>query len=217
MPVNFEGYVPLTMQAASARTRLPPEQRRAQLLRCAIAAFAEHGIARATHAHIAERAGVSVPAVHSYFRTREDLVAETLGEVETYLMAIVDDVEIKKMTARDALSRMVLDFDKAAQEFPEVIKVWLDWSTGFRADVWPRYLTMQDRLLETVRRVLVRGQRAGELSPSIDALSAARLYVGGGHTVALLRFAGGAPADIDRLINHLIRSIIGIRFEPDLV
>ena len=68
-----------------ARTRLPPEQRRTQLLTCAIAAAAEHGLARVTHAHVAERAGVSVSAVHSYFRTRDDLVGATLAEVEAYL------------------------------------------------------------------------------------------------------------------------------------
>ena len=41
-----------------ARTRLPPADRRVQLLGHAVACFAEHGVARATQAQVAARAGV---------------------------------------------------------------------------------------------------------------------------------------------------------------
>ncbi|WP_243404038.1 TetR/AcrR family transcriptional regulator [Zavarzinia aquatilis] len=204
------------MTRSISRTRLPPAQRRAQLIRCAFAAFAEHGIARATHAHVAERAGVSVPAVHSYFRTREDLVAETLVEVEKHLLAILADPRIAEVSAREALTIMVRGFDKAAQDDPDVVKIWLDWSTGFRADVWPRYLQMQERLYAIVRGALERGRRSGELSAGLDPGAGAQLFVGGGHTVALFRFAGGEESAIDRLIDHLIQSITSIGFDHPL-
>ncbi len=192
------------------RTRMPPDQRRAQLLRCAIAAFAEHGIARATHAHVAERAEVSVSAVHSYFRTRDDLVAATLNEVESCLMDIIVNIDVQNSSVQETLSLMVKGFDKAAQEDPEMIKVWLDWSTGFRADVWPGYLRMQERLHAAVRKALSRGKRAGTLSPQLNTAAAARLFVGGGHTIALARFAGASRREIAILIDHLIKSIMAI-------
>lgn len=192
------------------RTRLPPEARRAQLLRCAIAAFAEHGVARATHGHVAERAGVSVSAVHSYFRTRDDLVAATLAEVETRLMAIVVSIGVQDHGVRETLGLMVRGFDRAAQDDPELIKVWLDWSTGFRADVWPGYLRMQERLHAAVRKALARGKREGALSPHLNTAAAARLFVGGGHTIALARFAGANRREIAILVDHLIKSITAI-------
>lgn len=194
----------------TVRTRLPPDQRRAQLLRCAISAFAEYGIARATHAHVAERAEVSVSAVHSYFRTREDLVAATLSEVETCLMDIIVTIDVQNIAVREALTLMVKGFDTAAQEDPEMIKVWLDWSTGFRADVWPGYLRMQERLHAAVRKALSRGKRAGVLSARVNTAAAARLFVGGGHTIALARFAGAGRREIAILIDHLIDSIMAI-------
>jgi TetR/AcrR family hemagglutinin/protease transcriptional regulator len=189
------------------RTRLPPGKRRVQLLHCAIGAFAEHGVARATHAHVAKRAGVSVSAVHSYFRTREDLVAATLGQVEATLMQIVVHAPIDEVPVQEALAMMVGGFDRAARDNSEVIKVWLDWSTGFRADVWPRYLRMQERLHANVRRALTRGQRDGLLSRQLNTKAAARLFVGGGHTIALMRFAGASRREIEVLIDHLIRSV----------
>jgi TetR/AcrR family hemagglutinin/protease transcriptional regulator len=197
-------------QGKFARTRMSPDQRRAQLLRCAIAAFAEYGVARATHGHVAERAAVSVSAVHSYFRTRDDLVAATLNEVESRLMDIIVNIDVQNSTVQETLSLMVRGFDKAAQEDPELIKVWLDWSTGFRADVWPGYLRMQERLHGAVRKALSRGKRDGVLSPQLNTAAAARLFVGGGHTIALARFAGATRREITILIDHLIKSIMAI-------
>ena len=59
---------------ARIRTRKSPEARKKELFTVGIEAFAERGIGRATHADIAERAGVSVPTVFNYFPNRELLV-----------------------------------------------------------------------------------------------------------------------------------------------
>ena len=202
-------------ESRAPRSRLPPEQRRAQLLACAIAAFAEHGVARVTHAHVAALAHVSVAAVHSYFRTREDLVNETLAEVEASLLKIVTGAVREGIPARAALREMVEGLDRAAREESDFVKVWLDWSTGFRADVWPRYQLMQEQLLAGVRKVLAAGKRSGEISPRMNIRAAARLFVGGGHTVALTRFAGAGQKEIDVLIDHLIRAVMSIGLEAD--
>jgi TetR/AcrR family hemagglutinin/protease transcriptional regulator len=183
-------------------------------LRCAIGAFAQHGIARATHAHVAARAGVSVSAVHSYFRAREDLVAATLAEVEAALLPIVLRPNLEKLRANDSLAAMAGDFDRAARDRPEVIAVWLDWSTGFRAKVWPRYLLMQGRLHAAVERALARGKRHGLLPRGLNSKAAARLFVGGGHTIALMRFAGASDREIATLIDHLIKGTTSIGQRP---
>ena len=204
----------MSAKAKPPRTRLPPDQRKAQLLRCAISAFAEYGIARATHAHVAERAQVSVSAVHSYFRTREDLVAATLGEVEATLMEIALNKSLEKASVHEALWLMAHSFDRAVRDDPDVIKVWLDWSTGFRADVWPGYLRMQERLHNAVQKILARGKRLGLLSEALNAKAASRLFIGGGHTVALMRFAGASQREIEILMDHLICGTTSIGLAP---
>lgn len=208
-PANSPRAVPRP-PAKPARTRLSPADRHAQLLRCAINALAEHGVVRATHAHVASRAGVSVAAVHAYFRTREDLVVATLSALEAPLLRITAEVAAMKLSARESLARMVAGFDHAARTDPDSIKVWLDWSTGFRADVWPRYLEMQERILADVRTALARGKRSGELSTALNVRAAARLFVGGGRTVAFARFAGASEDEITTLIDQLVRSIVSI-------
>lgn len=198
------------MTVPSQRTRLAPEARRTQLLTCAMAAFAEHGVARATHSHVAERAGISVSAVHSYFRTREDLVLATLSEVEAYLLDMAAESLGSSLPVYDALILLATRFTHDALERPDMIKVWLDWSTGVRADVWPRYLDVLDQLHEAARKVFMRGKREGLLGEGVNVKAAARIYIGGGHTVALMQFAGATRGDMDKLIDQLVRGVMGI-------
>lgn len=192
------------------RTRLQPEERRTQLLTCAISAFAEHGVARATHSHVAARAGVSIPAVHSYFRTREDLVAATLGEVEIYLIDIVSTSLGAPKPVYEVLTMLATRFGQDAQEKPDMIKVWLDWSTGVGAEVWPRYLDVLESLHEMARKVFARGKREGLLPASLNVKAAARIYLGGGHTVALMQFAGAGPRELEVFTDQLVRGVMGI-------
>ena len=192
----------------TVRTRLTPEARRAQLLDCALAAFAENGVARATHSHVAERAGVSVPAVHSYFRTRDDLVAAVLGEVEVYLLDIVSTSLGGSKTVAEALKTLAVRFAAAARENPDMIKVWLDWSTGVRADVWPQYMQLLEKLHRIARRVFSRGKREGLLPASLNVKAAARLYLGGGHTLALMQFADTSESEVEALIALIVTSIM---------
>lgn len=198
--------------AVKARIRLTPADRRAQLLACAVGALAEHGVARATLAHVAARAGVSVAAVHAYFRTRDDLVRATLDRVATDLLAITVKAAAGSADVRTALRQIAGDFDRAACTTPDTVKVWLDWSTGFRADVWRRYLAMEACVLSDIGCVLRRGQRAGTLSAQLDVGAAARLFAGGGRTVALARFAGLSDTEVATVITYLVDGIV--RNEP---
>ncbi|WP_049767766.1 TetR/AcrR family transcriptional regulator [Parvibaculum lavamentivorans] len=197
------------------RTRLQPEARRAQLLQCALGALAEHGVARATHSHVAERAGVSVSAVHSYFRTREDLVSAVLDEVEAYLVDIVSTSLGGPKTVHDALVMLPVRFADDAREKPDMLKVWLDWSTGVREDVWPRYMEVLENLHGIAQKVFARGKREGLLPETLNARAAARIYLGGGHTVALMQFAGASRRELDALIEQLVRGVMGVG--PDVV
>ena len=189
--------------AKSKRTRLAPEERRAQLVACAISAFAEHGLARATHSHVAERAGISVPAVHSYFRTRDDLVVGVLDAVETVLREMHAETLNAPGSVHHCLKALAERFVEEAREKPDLIKVWLDWSTGVRSDIWPRYVVLNDWFNAQAQKVLTRGKREGDVS-------AAALFIGGGHTVALMQFSGASKRDFDVFVAQLITMVMGL-------
>ena len=97
-----------------------------------------------------------------------------------------------------------------------MIKVWLDWSTGVRADVWPRYMDVLDQLHGIAEKVLERGKREGVIPPALNVKAAARTYLGGGHTVALMQFSGARPREFDAVIGHLVRAAMGLGLDASL-
>ena len=102
----------------------------------------------------------------------------TLYEVEAILMVIVDSIDFEELSVRDGLAKMIRDFDRTAREDADVVKVWLDWNTGFRADVWLAYLRMQKRVEAAIQKALTRGKRQGVLSERLNTKAAARLFIG---------------------------------------
>jgi len=68
---------------------------------------------------------------------------------------------------------------------------------------------MEACVLSDIRCVLKRGQRAGALSPELDVGAAARLFAGGGRTVALARIAGLSDAEVGTVILYLVDGIVG--------
>lgn len=200
----------LSTEATLGKRRLNPVLRRQQLLQCAIVAFAENGLARATHSHVAKLAGVSVPTIHAYFRSRDDLESAVLDEVEAYLVSLVGGTLAEDGSIHDVLKNLAVQFAEDAIRQPDLIKVWLDWSTGVRAGIWPRYLTLLEQLHAITREIIAKGRDEGILSESLDVESVARLFLGGGHTLALMQFGGAKPEEVNMFAEHLVQSIMNI-------
>ena len=190
--------------------RLPPKERRQQLLQCAIAAFADHGISRATHSHVADRAGTSVSTVHSYFRRREDLQQAVLNAVEEYLTGLVGSCLAGHDPVEVTLNRLATRFAAEASTNPDLIRVWLDWSTGVRQDVWPQYLDLLEDLHSKAKAVFARGIEEGVLSPQLNTTAAARLYIGGGHTLALMQFSKVSKHAMNTFTEQFVRSAMNV-------
>lgn len=186
--------------------RMQPDKRRSQLIESAIKATAEHGIARVTHSQVARISGVSVPTVHAYFRTRADLVDTVLATVDELLSKNTSKALAANTSVRERLFRVALGFAQDARERPDLILVWLDWSTGVRSPVWDRYQVWLNQLHRQVEDLL-REELADILSPR-DIAIRARLYVGGGHTLALMQFAGAKPGVIRRTSEDMARQAL---------
>ena len=174
-----------------ARRRLPPEERRAQLLECAMAVFSRRGLGRAAHAEIATEAGVAVSTAFLYFETREALVDAVLDEVERFYVGMAERIHAQTdVSAREVLRQHGSAFLDSLGTHPHHTRVLLDWSTAFREHVWPRYLELSERLVENHVATIRRGQVEGAIRPDLDVDAAARLHVGSGTFLLNLRLRG---------------------------
>jgi TetR/AcrR family hemagglutinin/protease transcriptional regulator len=190
--------------------RLAPEQRRAQLLGCALRVFARRGLSGARHAEIAQEAGVSVSTVFVYFPTRADLVDAVLDEVARFLLELAERIHGEQtLPAPDVILRHARAFADSVDSHPDHARVWLDWSTAIREEVWPRYLELQDRVVGILERTVRRGQREGTIPSHVDPEDDARLVVGAAHMLAQMKFTQLEPARVERFIRALVRAAIG--------
>ena len=89
MPVTGRhASILLTVRQQVAR-RLPPDERRAQVLEAARAVFARDGFAGASAAAVAREAGVTRSLVHHYFSSRRKLFLGVLEELAERLPAAI--------------------------------------------------------------------------------------------------------------------------------
>ena len=191
------------------RRRLSRDARRSQLIDFATQVFAEQGIARAGHARIAELAGVSVATVFHYFPSREVLVDTVLDRIEDFFTALANEKLTEPGTAEQRLVRHGLAFLDAADERPDYIRVWLDWSTAIREHVWPRYLAFQEKLIGIVAGTIEDGRRRGEVAEGVNPDNAARLFVGNAHMAAVMKFAPDSGLDLEQHVRQAVTALLG--------
>jgi TetR/AcrR family hemagglutinin/protease transcriptional regulator len=187
-----------------------PDDRRAQLLSHGVRVFAQLGIGRASHAEVARAAGVSVATVFNYFPSREILVDHVLSQVDEFLSDMTEKAELSSLPAPEALYKLMMTFANAATTEPDMIRVWLEWSTSIRDDTWSKYLEFQERIIGRLRQIILNGQAAGTVGADVDPEDAARMTVGDAHMVALMQFAQRASLDMDRFLRHMIESVLRV-------
>jgi TetR/AcrR family hemagglutinin/protease transcriptional regulator len=190
------------------RRRLPPEERRAQLLEVAIDVFAERGLGAARHAEIAERAGVAVSTVFAYFETREALVDAVLAGVADFFIEHAERVHGQEKGCVEILEELGSVFVNFLDARRSYAIVWLEWGSAVRQDVWPRYRAFTERIVGLTMRTLERGQRDGCVSMDADIESLARLFASSSQSIARLQLSDVDPATVERFQQTVLRAIV---------
>ncbi|HTR63449.1 MAG TPA: TetR/AcrR family transcriptional regulator [Candidatus Binataceae bacterium] len=191
--------------------RLEQTERRAQLLRCAVRVFARRGLGAARHAEIAQEAGVSVPTVFFYFPTREELVSAVLDEVDRFLMEMAERIHASDRPAPDILLEHARAFAASVDTHPDFARVWLDWSTAIREEMWPRYLDFQERMVAILARTIRRWLDERGAANDVEIEDDARLMVAAAHMVAQMKFTRVPPEKLDHFLNTLVSAALGNR------
>lgn len=197
-----------TSRSRGGRRRMSPEERRAQLLECALEAFATRGVRRAGHGDVARVAGCAVSTVFLYFPTRDDLVDAVLDEVERFYGDLARSVHTGEGDATEVLLEHGRRFRESVDTNPEHALVLLNWAANVRSRVWPRYLEMMDRSIETHRRTIERGIAEGTIPATVDAESAARVIIGYAQMSIQMRLSDFDPERSEQVSNRMVRALL---------
>ncbi|WP_373081308.1 TetR/AcrR family transcriptional regulator [Zhongshania sp.] len=189
--------------------RMTPEARQEQILNAGISAFAERGLANATHADIAERIGVSIPTIFHYFPSIENLQQAVLQVIHRYFVDEMIIVRLKtEGPAYERIENLLLTFQEQIDQHSEYVTIWLEWSGFTRGLIWQLYLDFYKEAVAGLRKMLLQGRVDNSVSATINASDAARVIMGMAHTIAHMRFAGSSKRTVENTVHSLVMSYL---------
>jgi len=198
----------MTNQKRTRAQRLAPEERKRQLTRYAIQAFATYGIGRANHAQVASLAKVAVPTVFLYFPTRESLVDAVLNEVETLLLTIIrTEAKKKDLTAFEKLLNLLSSYIDAMDNNTDLVKVFLDWTTCFEEYLSNCMQAYLKKLVAALSEIVEDGKKNKEFDASVDPKDAALMIYSSANMLAQLKFFY-RDTDITHYVISLISAVL---------
>ena len=177
--------------------RLSPEQRREQLLACAIMSYADLGVMRAGHGDVAKCAGVSTATVFNYFPTREALTQAVFQEVYNVFDRMFDAFPIRPEHT-GSLGFLSAAYEFLVAEHPDVAKVVLNWSASFSDEVRPAFLKFQSWVLSGIHT---------RLEPPRENMSDARIIMASAYQYARMKLDGTDQAVLDRFTARVMSAL----------
>ncbi len=200
--------------------------RRPQILAAAAEVIAERGVAATRIADVAERSGVSPPAVLYWFDSKEQLLAEALTADDD---RFYEELSERLAEAETPAERMVALIETAAAD--NDFALWMElWTWALRdADLRAARERFDSRWRATIEAVVADGVAAGEfgtrvgstVDPSQAALAIAALIDGltvqaalGDPEVSVARLAETVLASAERLLEAELPTRAGGRASP---
>jgi uncharacterized protein (TIGR00369 family) len=173
---------------ANAPTRIA-RQRRDQIFEAACHVFAEKGFAKATVKEIAEAAGLHVPTMYQYVRSKDELLAMifvgSFERIETEVAASIDGAA----GAREKLCRALAATLDCYDRYKTQIRLISRETKALPPDVRARVLRGRAAFVDLFSRIVADGIAAGEFKGDLDPELVANIAVTMCEVWPLRRFA----------------------------
>lgn len=157
------------MPAKTTRSRrLPPEERRAQIVEAVLKVVAEHGVPNATVSRIAEMASVSEGTLYVYFQSRDEMLMAALESIFHDMANLIDSSQglsvperLRVIAERHAL---IMKHEHGGFAIPWVEFIAAGPQIGLREAV----AQTQTRAFEKMLKIVQEGQADGTIRANID-------------------------------------------------
>ncbi|HEY9294518.1 MAG TPA: TetR/AcrR family transcriptional regulator [Microlunatus sp.] len=187
--------------ASSNMTRMPREQRRAQLLEAASVVFTAKGYHAAAMDDIAEAAGVSKPVLYQHFSSKLDLYLALLDQACQRLVAKVSEaLASTDDNSERVVATMTAFYDLVSSERAEFRLIFESDLTG-EAAVTERIWQVNNDIADQIAAVIADDTGLGTEQSKLLAIS----LVGIGHVSARYWVAAGPVAveEAKQLVSNL--------------
>ena len=149
-----------------------PEANRARIMEAAIKEFAARGFKGASMDAIAARTHTTRALINYYFGGKEKVYLAVLEHVYGEIRQAEDRLDLEHLAPRDAIRRIVeFTYHYYLEHEGFVRLVVAENQVGGRHLKKSRMMRSLNRsIIDTLRRVLERGQRAGTFRPGVDVV-----------------------------------------------
>ena len=153
-----------------------PERTRQKILAAATVEFARHGLGGARVDRIARRAGANKRMLYYYFGDKDKLFLAALEGRYAHIRAAERGLDLERLEPREALRRLVRFTWAYFLEHPEFMTLLNSENLhkGRHVRRSRRVPELHSTLVETLRGVLRRGERAGVFRRGVDPV---QLYI----------------------------------------
>ena len=153
-----------------------PLRTRSRILAAATAEFAHHGLGGARVDRIAQRAGANKRMLYYYFGSKEDLFLAALEQAYAHIRSAEHELDLEQHDPRAALKRLVEFTWNYYLEHPEFMTLLAteNLHKGSHVHRSKRVQRLHSPLVDTLRDILRRGERAGLFRRGIDPV---QLYI----------------------------------------
>ncbi len=168
------------------------EEKRRLILDAAVRVFARKGFHASRVGDIAEEAGVAHGLLYHYFESKDDVLDAIFHERWGELVAELAAIESSPEPAREQLRQVIARMLDGWQRHPDVVTVLVR--------EFARSAEIQSRIgelvkpIETIQRIIARGQEARELRDDVDARLAGIVLYGGLEEILSGLVLGQLPA-----------------------
>lgn len=185
---------------------------RARIRAAARELFAERGFDGATLRAIAERAGMGASSIYRHVRSKEELLADELADLQEQAWRRFRAEDDRNASTRQRVTRFLDLHQRLLAEAPDLTTIALRATTQPEARVARRVLALHDRTMGLLAEVLQGGRLRGDLDPRADVVAAARtiFHVTTGARVAWVNGlvdAEGCRAAIESSVETLFRGL----------
>ncbi|MFZ0887286.1 MAG: TetR/AcrR family transcriptional regulator [Candidatus Binataceae bacterium] len=194
------------------RKRLSADERRPQILKCAVRVFARSNYRAATVAEVAAEAGISEALIYKFFPSKKSIFLEILRRMSERIVSAWQDEQDREENAVRALRNMGMGYYKRMIRHPDELRVQFQAISEVSDKAIADQLREDHRnYMRSITKVLRRGMRQGTIREGLDVTAMAFLFNGVGILMNMMRLLAFerefTEARTRALIDHLLDSI----------
>ena len=161
------------------RSRKSTEVRKEEIVRAALAIVEQRGLDKLNINDIAAKIELVPAAIYRHFTGREEIVAALIEYIDKRLrnnLSQVDIVTGTPMAKLKALFELHVALLKEEAAIPRVLYYIL--SSDRTPELKASMMSAVGFYVQQVKKMLIQGQEKGEISPDIDVMAAAMMFLG---------------------------------------